>query len=358
MKLKPLIITVIVLAACSVAAHFLTRSSGSPSADPRVGQPVMDRSMLEQAAQLRLTGEGTTVLLVKQPDASWQVDSYYNLPVDFERLSRLADDLTNSRIQRFVTASPERLARLEFTDRKITLLDASGHELWSLAAGKNADGGGFFVSFGAEQKAYLARPDVWFDTVAKNWADTTLLNLKASDIAKIEIGFETAPTLVVSCARPSDPFTAATTPPGQQLATDKIYALLGQFTNLRFSDTTDLTDPNAVAARQHSRTLKFTTFDGRTYRIALGRRPAATEQVTKSEISNLKSQINQPAGPVYAFITCSNPSAPVNALMQKRACQIYDYSYTSLPEKPGDLFGPAPPPAQAVAPTAKSSAKS
>lgn len=354
MKLKPLVVIVIVLAAFSAAAHFLTRPSGSPSADPRVGQPVMDRAMIEQAAQLRLTGNGTTVLLVKQPDASWQVASYYDLPVDFDSLSRLVGDLTNSRIQRFVTASPERLARLEFTDRKITLLDASGHELWSLAAGKNADGGGFFVSFGAEQKAYLARPDVWFDTVAKNWADTTLLNLKASDIAKIEIGFETAPTLVVSCARPSDPFTAATTPPGQQLATDKIDTLLGQFTNLRFSDTADPTDPNVIAAKQHTRTLKFTTFDGKTYTITLGRKPATTAQATESEISNLKPQINRPAGPVYAFITCSNPSAPVNVLMQKRACQISDYIFANLPEKPGDLFGPA---VQAAAPAAKSPTK-
>jgi hypothetical protein len=51
-----------------------------------------------------------------------------------------------------------------------------------------------------------------------------------------------------------------------------------------------------------------------------------------------------PAGPVYAFITTSDPAAPINALMKKRAFQIYDWNFTSLPQKPDELFEPIPAP--------------
>jgi hypothetical protein len=54
-----------------------------------------------------------------------------------------------------------------------------------------------------------------------------------------------------------------------------------------------------------------------------------------------------PAGPVFAFVASSDPAAPINALMQKRAFQISDYTFTGLPQKPEEIFEPipAPPPA-------------
>src|SRR6185295_10337980 len=57
-----------------------------------------------------------------------------------------------------------------------------------------------------------------------------------------------------------------------------------------------------------------------------------------------------PAGPVFAFVTHSDASAPINALMQKRAFQISDYTFTGLPQKAEELFEPAPPPAPAPTP--------
>jgi hypothetical protein len=347
MKLKPLVVTVIILAALSGAAYFLTRSPAS-SADLRNGQPVVDRAIIEKAAQLRLTGNGTTVLFVKQPDTSWRVASYYDLPANFDKLLPFVDELTNAKVLRFVTANPDRLTRLEFADRQIALLDADGHELWSLTIGKRADAGGCFVRFGAEQKAYLASLDTWIDTVAKNWTDSTLLDLKPSEVARLEIGFDAAPPVVVSCAKASAPFAATPTPAGQQLAMDKFDSLLNQLIKLHFSDTSDPANPDALAARQHARAFKLTTFEGKTYTLALGCAPAVASPAAKSQTTG------SPAGPVYAFIACSDPSAPVNALMQKRACQIPGEVYTSLPEKPGDLFMPEPPPtAPAALPAAK-----
>jgi hypothetical protein len=49
-----------------------------------------------------------------------------------------------------------------------------------------------------------------------------------------------------------------------------------------------------------------------------------------------------PAGPVYAFITSSDPGATINALMAKRAFQIFDSNFTNLPQKREELFEPLP----------------
>jgi hypothetical protein len=336
MKIKTLVAVVVVLAALSVAAHFLTRLPAPPPGDLRVGRPILDHAILDQASQLRLTGNGTTVLLVKQPDASWRVASYYDLPVNFKKVSRFVDGLANARIQRFVTANPDRLARLEFGDRKIVLLDAGGHELWSITLGKEADAGGCFVHFGDEPTAYLANLDEWIDPVAKNWADSTLLDLEPSEVARFEIGFDGATSVVVSRGKAGAPFAATPAPASQLLAAGKVDSLLNQLVRLHFTDTSDPANPDALAARQHARTFKLTTFEGKTYTITLGCTPAIASPAAKAQVPS------SPTGPVYAFITCSDPSAPVNALTQKRSWQIDQQVYASLPEKPGDLFRPAP----------------
>jgi hypothetical protein len=61
--------------------------------------------------------------------------------------------------------------------------------------------------------------------------------------------------------------------------------------------------------------------------IALGRKPEEKKPAV-------------PAGPVYAFITSSDPRAPINAWMKTRAFQVDEYTYTGLPQKPDDLIAP------------------
>jgi hypothetical protein len=49
-----------------------------------------------------------------------------------------------------------------------------------------------------------------------------------------------------------------------------------------------------------------------------------------------------PAGPVYAFVTSSDPSATINALMKKQAFQTFDWNFTNLPQKRDELFEAVP----------------
>ena len=391
MKLKTLIVTILVLAAVSVGVYFVQRPAPPATSDARIGQSLVDRAAIEKATKLRLTDAGKKVELVRQGDGTWKVASYYDLPADFSKLSGFVGNLTDAKIQRLVTTNKERIERLEFKDTKIELLDASDKPVFTTTLGKNPEtGSGRYVRFGDEQKAYLANLSAWLDTESKNWANAELLNVKADDVAKVEIPFAEGGPVVVSRAKKDDPWKAENGPENQKVKADKISSVLSAVGNIRFSETTPTDDTNAQAAKANLRTFKLTTFDHKTFTIALGRKPeekklkppaatadgksgpaalgSVTDLAKKDEKKEGDAKAGEekkddkplapefetiPAGPVYAFVSTSDANASVNALMQKRAFQISDYSFTSLPQKAEELFEPAPPAAPSPTPDEK-----
>jgi hypothetical protein len=387
MRLKTILVTVLVLAALSVVAFIATRPEAPKVADTRINKPLVDSSVIEKAMKLRIADAGKTVELTRQADGSWRVPSYYDFPADFGKLSGLIGNLTEAKLQRLVTSSPERIARLEFKDTKIELLDAADKTLFTVTLGKNAEtGGGRFVRFGDEPKAFLASFTAWLDTEPKNWANTELLNLKADDIAKIEVPFAEGGPITFSRAKKEDPWTADKTPAGQKVKADRVSTLLSSLGTIRFSDTTAPDDANAAAAKANERLFKLETFDKKVIKVAMGRKPeekklkspAATadgktgpaalgsvaELIKKDENKEPAKPGEEkkddkplapefetiPAGPVFVTISNSDgATAPVNALMQKRAFQISDYTFTGLPQKADEMFEAAPPPPAAPA---------
>ncbi|MSU25025.1 MAG: DUF4340 domain-containing protein [Opitutus sp.] len=374
MKLRTLLIVVAVLAALSAAVFVARRPTPPPSADARLGQPLAERAAVEKAAKLRLTDQGKTVLLTRQPDGTWRVASYHDLPADFSKLTTFVSSLTDAKLDRLVSTNAERIARLEFKDTQIALLDATDKEIWSVTLGKNAEaGGGRFLRYGAEQKAYLANLNAYLDTESKNWASAELLTLKAEDIAKIEIPFTDGGTVTATRAKKDDAWAVDQLPTGQKLKADKISSLLSSLSSIRFSDTNDLTDANAVAAKASERLFKLETFDKKIIKIGLGRKPeekklkpptagadgktglaalGTSADLLKKEADGKPAESAKPlapefetipAGPVFVTISHGDgTAAPINALMQKRAFQIAEYTFTGLPQKSDELFEPAP----------------
>ncbi len=394
MKLRSLIVSVAVLAVLSGIVYFVRRPAPPPSADPRLGQPLVDRATIEKTAKLTLSDQGKTVVLGKQADGAWHVTSYFDLPADFSKLSNFIGSLTEAKLDRLVTSNPERVARLEFKDTKIVLGDAAGKDLFAVTLGKTPEtGGGRYVRFGDEPKAYLASLNAWLDPESKNWANAELLNLKPDDLASIEVSFPGAPPVTLTRAKKEDSWTANATPAGQRLNAAKVGTLIGSLANVRFSETNELDDPNFVAAKANLRTFKLTTFDQKTYTISLGRKPeekklkpptpgtdgksgpAALGSVADLAKKDEKEKPDAakpgetskpveakplapefetiPAGPVFVLISSSDAKAPINAIIAKRAYQVSDYTFTSLPQKPEELFEAAPPPPPAAASTPK-----
>jgi uncharacterized protein DUF4340 len=358
MKLRTLILAVAVLAALSVAAYLASRTKPAVSTDPRVGTALLDSDTAAKAAGLAVADQGKEVDLSRGADGTWTVGSYFNLPADFSKVSQLARDLNEAKVERVVTDNPERLAHLGFADSSITLKDASGKAIWRLVVGKEPDSGtGRFIRFGDEPRAYFSGLHVWLDTDPKGWANAQLLSVKPDDIASVEIAFDAGPPVVASRAKRDAPWTSASTPAGRQVSADKVSAVLSSLTALKFTDTTGVGDAAPAAAAPFMRTFRLTTFDGKTLAISLGRKPeekklkatptdAKAALAAMGNLTDTKAPVKPavpefdtiPAGPVFVSISGSDAGAAVNDLMKRRAFEIDDYVFTGLPQKPDELF--------------------
>lgn len=346
MRPKPLIVVVALLAAASGAVYFLNRPAPPRDVDPRVNQPILAADTAAAASHVRIANQGKTVDITRQSDGTWTVDSYHDLPADLPKLTRFIGELTAAKIDRVVTRDPAKLARLEFSDAKVELLGTDPAPLWSLTLGKTAESGGRFLRFGTEPIAYLARLSTSLDAEAKNWADSRLLDLKADDIAKVEITFPEGAPLIATRAKNEDPFTAADTPEGQSLQSSAIVGLVGSLGRLRFSDTAATDDPKVTAARAHTRSVILTTFAGRTVTLTLAREPLPPPPPPPPAPAEGETAPPPPPAPpsppVFVHITDSDSSTTLNAVMKKRAFQIQDYTFTRLPQTRAALFESKP----------------
>ncbi len=377
MKLRTLVIAIVILAALSGVVALVNRPPARPPEDARVAQPIAAASLVEKATGIRISESGRTVELKKSPAGAWQVTSYFDFPADLDKLSRFAGDLTDLKISRLVTTTPATLARLGFKDSRIELLDANGQPLLDLVLGKSPDTGtGRFVRYGTEDKAYLTGLDSALDTEPKNWAAATLLKLKPDEVAKVEVTFpetetaSAATTVTAIRAAKDKPYVSpADSARSTPLNSSAITTLVESLTAMRFTDTTATDDANATAAKSATRLVKLTTFDQKTITLAMGRKPEEKKPKPAAPIAPDAKPADSttppaptdaaakpadpakptepefdviPAGPVYAFVTHSDTDAPINGLMTKRAFQVAEYTFTSLPQKADDLFESPP----------------
>jgi hypothetical protein len=355
MKLRTLIFAVALLALCSVVAYLRNRPEPAPAADPRVGTPLLSPDTVAKADAITVSDQGKTVELKKHADGTWHIASYFDMPADFEKISRLAQDLNEAKVERFVTDNPDRIAHLEFKDSRIALGDAAGKEIWSVTLGKTPDSGnGRFIRFGSENTAFFSGTHVWLDTDPKGWADAQLVTVKPDDIAKVALPLGDS-TVTFSRTKKDAPWTADGGPKGQKVIADKVAQAVTTLTGLRFTETVDPKDAGAAEAAKNQKTYSLTTFDGRTISIVLGRTPEAkklkppvadasplaTSADGKPEVKPITPEYDTtPAGPVFASVTSTDAAAPVNALMKLRAFEVEDYAFTGLPQKADELFQP------------------
>jgi hypothetical protein len=407
MKLKPLALVVGILGLSAGLVYWRNSTTDERPSDPREGKPVVAVDAIKDLRTLRLVAGDQSVTLVTDKDGQqWTVPDYYGMPVDFDKLVSLVESLRKASIKRLVTARSDRLERLEFKGDLIELRGAESKPVATIHLGKNNESGGRFVKIGDEKKAYLADLDLWLDAVPKNWARSQLVDFKPDSIASVELRFADGSSMTAKHAADTGGWTAEGLPEGKEIKVSAIDSLLSQLSGLRFTDTTETTVADAVAAKAHSQSMVITLKDGTAYTLALGRRPAEKPAPEKSATADTNEQgaaatkgaitavtppvtvgadgkpvvvtlpppvpavsptsgvetaaaatpapeaTPAPAGPVYAFISANREADPINALMAKRSFQVGEWVLNSLPANREALLQDKPAPSPAPPSTA------
>lgn len=349
MKIKNLTILVLVLAVLTVITWFFKRPSPPPGLDPRTGATLIDQETLVSAKRISLKDNGGEVTLVSDGESGeWRVADYYDFPADFSKLSNLAGDLQEAVILRLVTRNPDRMERLDFGASAITIDTGGALPAFNLEIGKTAEGGGRFVRYEGEEKAYLTDLGLYLDATPKNWVQARLIDFGADDVARVEIGFdgEESP-LVLNRDEAGVDWQIASDHEAGGAKTRELDSLINRLSSLRFTETDESMSEEAIAARENSRLLAVELYDGTRYAIEIGRRPAPPSPPVEAGVEEEPAAEPPPTpqpGPVYVFITSNRDDAAVNDLMSRRSFQVSDYTFTSLPADPSTLIEPVPEP--------------
>ncbi|MEZ5276321.1 MAG: DUF4340 domain-containing protein [Opitutaceae bacterium] len=359
MTIKRLSITFLILAVLSVATWLIKRPAPPPGLDPRTGQPLVSRETLAAAREITIReGDRTVTLSTDETNGTWQVADYYGFPVDFSKLSSLASSLQSASVVRLVSRNPDRIERLDLGNAGIEIATGGALPAVRLAIGKTSEGGGRFIGFDTEEKAYLTDLTIQIDATAKNWALARLLDFKAEDVSGVDISFEDdAAHLVVKRDTAEADWKLASAQATGNVRSRELNNLLNRFTGLRFTDTDEPGSEESIAALDHSRSVIIELFDGTRYSIRIGRRPAPPVAPAEEGPEENSAATPPPApkpGPVYVFVESNREDTPINQLMARRSFRISDYTFTSLPASADILIEPVPEPPPEPAPEPES----
>ena len=355
MNLKNLYITAGVLAVLAIITSYLNSSNNAPLLDERVGSTVVDESLLRNAAKAIVSdGNQTLNLIADNANNRWTLEEKHSLPVSFDRISQLAQSVTEAKLQRLVSENPDRIAELGFdTGSSISFLDTDGNDIVSIDLGKETDNQRQFLRYQGEEKAFLANTTFSIDSTPDSWLEKTLVSLEAGDVVEIEAKLQYGDEITVTRENADADWQSEAVPDGKMLNQSSVEQIATRLAELTFSATAD-NDADAVsAARENSHSFSLTLEDGRSYSYTIGRQPEVSieKQVEKTgddgeTTTETESEVVLPEGPVYFFIAAADSKDPINGYMESSAFEASSYQYISLSTSMDTLLHDEPEPVE------------
>jgi hypothetical protein len=296
MKLRPLAVTLAVLAALNVGAAWRARSrQARSSASAFVDGPLLDPSHLARAHRIVVRekpltkvvhqDEGFQVTRVIDADApiresvltrtkagTWVVSSYFDLDADMEWVGRTMSDLSQGRLTRFLTSDPDLMSDLGFQGTLLRLEDEQGEVVREIEMGRKDGGDAYQVVRIGKRDAFVAKheAEILGDPLA--WIVTRVLSFQAADVRDLELPFldpREPPLLLQRAERgaPLDP--ARERVPDARRVSERAEELLTKLLAEPLLLAVARTHPAVQAATTAAR-VRLTLFDGRRYEVGYG----------------------------------------------------------------------------------------
>jgi hypothetical protein len=325
MKLSTIVVVTAALAVLAAVLVLSQKQAPAPMPAGREGTKLVDAVNVARADRVRIRGEGDSVVELRRgEDGVWLVPSYHDLPADFDRLARTVRALTDAQVRRFVTENPGRIARMGFSGLGLRLADGEAVIL-DMEIGKSVEGGGRFVRFAGDGRAYESDFDAWIDVNPRSWVKTELTNFTPGDVSELELEFVGGESITFSRESSADEFVSCMQVVDRRVRDGYVNTLLGQIGQIRFMDTEEPGADAAKSAFAGAVTYRARLFSGEEWTILIGRGPAG-------EAGG--------AGDVFARVTSSKTESPINRMMERRSFKIGNWIFSQLPARLDDVFEP------------------
>ena len=360
MNIKNLYYSAGILAVLAIATSLFKKSDSAPLLDDRVGTAIVDSAALRDTAKIVVEMEDQTLSFVNQGESNlWVLEERFNLPVGYDRISQLAQNVSDAKLQRLVSENPDRIATLGFeTGDRIRFVDKVGNDIVAFQLGKETENGRQFMRYEGEDKAFLVDTTFFINSSLDSWLEKKLVDFEADDVTAIEASLQNGDQISFTRENAdSDWETDDALPEGKILNQSSIGQIASRLSGLTFTATAETDDENVVAAKERSHQFTLKLSDGDSYKYSIGRQPEVKiEKEVEKEGENgettteMEEEVITPEGPVYYFITSSDNEDPVNAYMDRAAFEASSYQFTSLPDTLEKLLSDAPEPEEAPTP--------
>jgi hypothetical protein len=292
---------------------------------------LLPREALEEAHGIQLKSGSSEVILQKNAQNRWIIPGYHGLEADPHRLRSLTDAISQSKIQRYVTRSEEKMEQLGLNQYQLILLDADGKTRSSFQWGRNGKNGGNFVKRHGEDAAYLS--DLTFSPTffPIEWSEKRITDLDPTQISQIKLSFpdaRDAELVVTRNGTPAQYELAVPTDNNEKIDQGKWDSLMRYLPYLRMSSVHSADQVPGVQSFDTLATrLELKLADGSKLQLSFAR----MGRVLKADGSE-EATPGSPTAPVFLKVEGNSPHIRIPEASRNLYFEIPDHAMHSFPK--------------------------
>ncbi|MCC5790716.1 MAG: DUF4340 domain-containing protein [Opitutales bacterium] len=271
MKPKPLALFTAAVAVLFVLTLWWNhRATPELATDKKVGQPVLDVSILRDTVWIKIQKENDSVNL-QLHENWWEIAEHHDLPVSNQHLRELAGAFSEGTITRFVTEREDRRKGLGFPGRKWEFRSEDGEILAALETGRPTGDDRTFFRFAGEETVYLGDFSYQLPEKPGDWVDRQLTDFSLRELSSVTFFLEDGESLTLTRNSPDERWESEDLPEGSRIRQTTINDLLRSWGRIRLQDTHDLSQKDDFSTTHPKRKAKLQFYNRPTLEIRISR---------------------------------------------------------------------------------------
>jgi len=292
MKPKTLVILLVILSVLVGAGGLLMRSRNVNSPSEGMGALLFEGLPVNDIATIVIQNPTDAVTLKKGAD-SWIVEERFRYPADFPKISDLVRTLREAKtgrkfdasegvVKRLALKSPDdAAAKQEEKGSRIRMTDLKGKSLVDMVVGntwsrdpQKGPPEGQYVMLGGGSHVYLIDKILSpYEAGPAKWLEKSPVQIDAAEIQKIMCLGPDGTTVKYTVERPAKgkDLEWSGAPSDRDISTASLNRLAGALSALKIEDVEPASADSVAVPQGASGRLDYTLFDGRTYRVHLGK---------------------------------------------------------------------------------------